>query len=130
IIEDRAAGRHEAGLEPFGGAAEGNQAVGNLFGERTGLGALACHVDWHVDRTVGQPSVGARIWARPPSMSATSPRSSALTCAICVRMLARLKGFLPIPARPVKPVPNPTSNRPGATCSRAAMAEPCAIAWR
>src|SRR3954469_5125719 len=47
-----------AGLEPFGRAAEGNQAVGNLFGERTGLGALACHVDWHVDRTVGQPAVG------------------------------------------------------------------------
>src|SRR5580700_12319859 len=35
-------------------------------------------------------------------MSATSPCSNALTCAICVRMLARLKGFLPIPARPRK----------------------------
>jgi hypothetical protein len=58
IIEDRAVGRHEAGLEPFGRAAEGNQAVGNLFGERAGLGALACHVDWHVDRTIGQPAVG------------------------------------------------------------------------
>jgi hypothetical protein len=58
IIEDRAVGRHEAGLEPFGRAAEGNQAVGNLFGERAGLWALACHVDWHVDRTVGQPAVG------------------------------------------------------------------------
>ena len=34
IIEDRAVGRHEAGLEPFGRAAEGNQAVGNLFRER------------------------------------------------------------------------------------------------
>src|SRR4051812_42613172 len=43
-----------------------------------------------------------------------SPRSNALTCTICVRMLARLKGFLPIPARPVKPVPNPTIRRPGA----------------
>ena len=72
----------------------------------------------------------ARIWARPPSMSATSPRSNALTCAICVRMLARLKGFLPIPARPVKPVPNPTIRRPGAICSRVAMAEACAIGWR
>src|SRR5438128_9419789 len=40
-------------------------------------------------------------------MSAMSPRSNALTCTICVRMVARLKGFLPIPARPVKPVPNP-----------------------
>src|SRR5215469_13126198 len=58
IIEDRAAGRHEAGLEPFGRAAEGNQAVGDLFGERPGLGALACHVDRHVDRTIGQPAVG------------------------------------------------------------------------
>ena len=38
IVEDRAVGRHEAGLEPFGRAAEGNQAVGNLFGERAGLG--------------------------------------------------------------------------------------------
>src|SRR5215470_15102556 len=38
IVEDRAAGRHEAGLEPVGWAAEGNQAVGNLFGERAGLG--------------------------------------------------------------------------------------------
>src|ERR1700676_116077 len=42
----------------LGRAAEGNQAVGNLFGERAGLGALACHIDWHVDRTVGQPAVG------------------------------------------------------------------------
>src|SRR6516164_4234470 len=41
IIEDRAAGRYEAGLEPFGGAAEGDQAVGNLFGERAGFGTLA-----------------------------------------------------------------------------------------
>src|SRR5438105_3688673 len=40
-------------------------------------------------------------------MSAMSPRSNALTCAICVRMLARLKGFLPIPARPVKPGAEP-----------------------
>src|SRR3954469_18865830 len=46
-----------AGLEPFGRAAEGNQAVGNLIGERAGLGSLACHVDWHVDRTVGQPAI-------------------------------------------------------------------------
>ena len=38
IIEDRAVGRHEAGLEPLGRAAEGNQAVGNLFGERAALG--------------------------------------------------------------------------------------------
>src|SRR5262245_8513822 len=35
-------------------------------------------------------------------MSATSPRSNALTRPICVRMLARLKGLLPIPARPGK----------------------------
>src|SRR6266567_8386991 len=28
-VEDGAAGRHETGLEPFGRAAEGNQAVGN-----------------------------------------------------------------------------------------------------
>src|SRR5438309_7352830 len=47
-------------------------------------------------RSGNQPS-DARNWARPPSMSAMSPRSNALTCAICVRMLARLKGFLPIP---------------------------------
>src|SRR5882762_587251 len=26
-------------------------------GEDAGLGALACHVDWHVDRTVWQPTV-------------------------------------------------------------------------
>ena len=38
--------------------AEGNQAVGNLFGERAGLGALACHVDRHVDRAIGQPAFG------------------------------------------------------------------------
>src|SRR5437764_422119 len=58
MIEDRAAGGHEAGLEPFGGGAEGNQAVGDLFGERAGLGSLACHVYWHVDRTVWQPAIG------------------------------------------------------------------------
>ena len=34
ISKDRAAGRHEAGLEPFGRAAERNQPVGNLFRER------------------------------------------------------------------------------------------------
>src|SRR5437868_213038 len=130
IIEDRAAGRHEASLEPFGRAAEGNQAVGNLFGERAGLGALACHkTGTLIGRSGNQPS-DARIWARPPSMSAMSPRSNALTCVICVRMLARLKGFLPIPARPVKPVPNPTIRRPGASCSIVAMAEACAIGWR
>src|SRR5271168_5025642 len=43
---------------PSAGATEGNQAIGNLFGERAGLGALACHVDWHVDRTVRQLAVG------------------------------------------------------------------------
>src|SRR5450432_3819665 len=41
IIEDRAVGRHKTGFEPFGRTAEGNQAIGNLFGERTGLRALA-----------------------------------------------------------------------------------------
>src|SRR3984957_649045 len=45
-------------FEPFGRTAEGDQAIGNLFGERTGLRALACHVDWHVDRTVRQLAVG------------------------------------------------------------------------
>jgi hypothetical protein len=44
--------------EPFGRGAERNQAVGHLFGERAGLGSLACHVDGCVDRTVGQPAVG------------------------------------------------------------------------
>src|SRR6267154_5676141 len=52
IVEDRAVGRHKAGPEPFRWAPQGNQAVGDLFGERAGLGALACHVDWHGDRTV------------------------------------------------------------------------------
>src|SRR3984893_6414765 len=68
-----------------------------------------------IGRSGNQPT-DARIWATPPSMSAMSPRSNALTCAICVRMLARLRGFLPIPAGPVKPVPNPTIRRPGAIC--------------
>jgi hypothetical protein len=67
---------------------------------------------------------------RPPSMSAMSQCSNALTCEICVRVLARLKGFFPIPARPVKPVPNPTIGRPGAICSSVAMAEAWTIAWR
>jgi len=44
-------------------------------------------------------------------------------------MLARLKGFMPIPAPPVKPVPNPTIRVP-ASCSSVAMAEACAIGWR
>ena len=38
VIEHRAVGRHEAGLEPFGRAAKGNQAVGDFFGERASLG--------------------------------------------------------------------------------------------
>ena len=60
----------------------------------------------------------------------TSPRSKALTCVMCARMLSNDSCFLPIPARPVKPVPNPTIRRPGAICSIVAMPEAWAIGWR
>src|ERR1700761_1119463 len=43
IVEDRAIGRHETGLEAFGRAAEGNETIGNFLGERSGFRTLACH---------------------------------------------------------------------------------------
>lgn len=58
IIPCRTVGRHKTGFKRLGRTAKGNQAIGNLLGERTGLRALACHIDRHVDRTVRQLAVG------------------------------------------------------------------------
>jgi hypothetical protein len=65
IIEDRAVGRHKTSLEPLGRTAEGNQAIGNLFGERSvrrasardtirKIGCFPCSPD-NPDRTSTRP---------------------------------------------------------------------------
>jgi hypothetical protein len=93
------------------------------LGERASLGALPRHVDRHVDRTIGRPTVGREDLCKTAVDVGNVAVQQCLNLRDMRSMLARLKGFLPISARPVKPVPNPTIRRPGAICSSVAMAE-------
>ena len=65
-----------------------------------------------------------------PSISTSSPRSSACTCCTYSTTSAQRIGFCPRARRPVKPEPMAYAVRPAAIDSSVAMAEAVVSGWR